>query len=63
MHPRPTIAEVGLKSGIRPNDPEGQAEVAGPRTSAGKGCPVYIGVGTLVVILIIVLIIYFLRRS
>jgi hypothetical protein len=34
-----------------------------PTKQRKEGVPVYIGVGTLVVILIIVLIIYFLRRS
>ncbi len=36
---------------------------AGPSTNGEEGYSMYIGVGTLVVILIIVLIIYFIRRS
>jgi hypothetical protein len=39
--------------------------MAGPRIRAGQkdNCDMYIGVGTLVVILIIILIIYFARRA
>jgi hypothetical protein len=41
----------------------GRGGSASPSTNGEEGYSMYIGVGTLVVILIIVLIIYFIRRS
>jgi hypothetical protein len=43
--------------------PTGRGRSASPLTNGEEGYSMYIGVGTLVVILIIVLIIYFIRRS
>ena len=43
--------------------PPGEYEVPARRARERRGYSMYIGVGTLVVILIIVLIIYFIRRS
>lgn len=62
-HQRPRSAKRTEKTRTTRSSPKSGAANAASETSTNGDAPMYIGLGTLVVILVIVLIIYFVRRA